>query len=276
MGHHVGYDSTSQFSREYRRQFGLPPGRDAARLRAGGDQAGPMHEMSVPTAAAVRSACYVGSACRARGPGTLGAPRPGGDRAACSGRGRARPLGWTTATSSSPSASTPRAIRRNRGFHAECCDGGRTSAHLARFVSLISGSRTRPAGASHSGSGFLETRRTMRGIGANCAACTSPIDAASVVERLPEPLMWWVRRRTDQAVALFDELEAEELAFAAAACRQNAELEALPGAVASSPRMLAPIELTVPTRYGRVPKGRIPAGGCGSPLHGLCRQFGSV
>jgi AraC-like DNA-binding protein len=31
----VGYDSVSQFSREYRRQFGLPPGRDAARLRAG-------------------------------------------------------------------------------------------------------------------------------------------------------------------------------------------------------------------------------------------------
>ena len=30
----VGYDSASQFSREYRRQFGLPPGRDAARLRA--------------------------------------------------------------------------------------------------------------------------------------------------------------------------------------------------------------------------------------------------
>jgi len=29
----VGYDSASQFSREYRRQFGLPPGRDAARLR---------------------------------------------------------------------------------------------------------------------------------------------------------------------------------------------------------------------------------------------------
>ena len=28
----VGYDSVSQFSREYRRQFGLPPGRDAARL----------------------------------------------------------------------------------------------------------------------------------------------------------------------------------------------------------------------------------------------------
>jgi AraC-like DNA-binding protein len=33
VGHRVGYDSTSQFSREYRRQFGLPPGRDAARLR---------------------------------------------------------------------------------------------------------------------------------------------------------------------------------------------------------------------------------------------------
>ena len=32
-GRRVGYDSTSQFSREYRRQFGLPPGRDAARLR---------------------------------------------------------------------------------------------------------------------------------------------------------------------------------------------------------------------------------------------------
>lgn len=30
----VGYESTSQFSREYRRHFGLPPGRDAARLRA--------------------------------------------------------------------------------------------------------------------------------------------------------------------------------------------------------------------------------------------------
>jgi AraC-like DNA-binding protein len=32
-GYQVGYDSASQFSREYRRQFGLPPGRDAARLR---------------------------------------------------------------------------------------------------------------------------------------------------------------------------------------------------------------------------------------------------
>jgi AraC-like DNA-binding protein len=34
IGYRVGYDSGSQFSREYRRQFGLPPGRDAARLRA--------------------------------------------------------------------------------------------------------------------------------------------------------------------------------------------------------------------------------------------------
>ncbi|WP_327368622.1 AraC family transcriptional regulator [Streptomyces sp. NBC_01217] len=29
----VGYESPSQFSREYRRQFGTPPGKDAARLR---------------------------------------------------------------------------------------------------------------------------------------------------------------------------------------------------------------------------------------------------
>lgn len=32
-GYAVGYDSPSQFSREYRRQFGTPPGRDAALLR---------------------------------------------------------------------------------------------------------------------------------------------------------------------------------------------------------------------------------------------------
>jgi len=36
IGYRVGYDSASQFSREYRRRFGLPPGRDAARLRAAG------------------------------------------------------------------------------------------------------------------------------------------------------------------------------------------------------------------------------------------------
>jgi AraC-like DNA-binding protein len=34
ISHLVGYDSTSQFSREYRRRFGSPPGRDGARLRA--------------------------------------------------------------------------------------------------------------------------------------------------------------------------------------------------------------------------------------------------
>ena len=34
VGHTVGYGSVSQFTREYRRLFGEPPGRDAARLRA--------------------------------------------------------------------------------------------------------------------------------------------------------------------------------------------------------------------------------------------------
>lgn len=34
VGHVVGYDSPSQFNREYRRLFGAPPGQDAARLRA--------------------------------------------------------------------------------------------------------------------------------------------------------------------------------------------------------------------------------------------------
>ncbi|ACI50561.1 transcriptional regulator, AraC family [Gluconacetobacter diazotrophicus PA1 5] len=33
IGFVVGYDSPSQFSREYRRMFGVPPARDAARLR---------------------------------------------------------------------------------------------------------------------------------------------------------------------------------------------------------------------------------------------------
>jgi AraC-like DNA-binding protein len=33
VGFAVGYDSASQFSREYSRMFGAPPGRDAARLR---------------------------------------------------------------------------------------------------------------------------------------------------------------------------------------------------------------------------------------------------
>lgn len=39
IGFSVGYDSPSQFSREYSRQFGQPPGRDLARLRALGPQA---------------------------------------------------------------------------------------------------------------------------------------------------------------------------------------------------------------------------------------------
>ncbi len=33
IGHVIGYDSPSQFSREYRRAFGAPPGRDAQRLK---------------------------------------------------------------------------------------------------------------------------------------------------------------------------------------------------------------------------------------------------
>lgn len=36
VGFRVGYDSPSQFSREYSRLFGAPPGRDAARLRTAG------------------------------------------------------------------------------------------------------------------------------------------------------------------------------------------------------------------------------------------------
>jgi AraC-like DNA-binding protein len=34
VGHIVGYDSPTQFNREYRRLFGAPPGQDATRLRA--------------------------------------------------------------------------------------------------------------------------------------------------------------------------------------------------------------------------------------------------
>ncbi|WP_066898327.1 AraC family transcriptional regulator [Mycolicibacterium houstonense] len=36
IGHRVGYDSPSQFNREYRRMFGAPPGQDAARMRTAG------------------------------------------------------------------------------------------------------------------------------------------------------------------------------------------------------------------------------------------------
>ena len=35
VGQRVGYDNPSQFSREYRRQFGAPPSVDAVRLRSG-------------------------------------------------------------------------------------------------------------------------------------------------------------------------------------------------------------------------------------------------
>jgi AraC-like DNA-binding protein len=36
IGYRVGYESASQFSREYRKTFGTSPGRDAVRLSAGG------------------------------------------------------------------------------------------------------------------------------------------------------------------------------------------------------------------------------------------------
>jgi AraC-like DNA-binding protein len=39
VGSRVGYDSPSQFSREYRRQFGAPPSLDAARMRGGASPA---------------------------------------------------------------------------------------------------------------------------------------------------------------------------------------------------------------------------------------------
>lgn len=38
VGHAVGYDSPSQFNREYRRLFGVPPGRDAVRMRQAPDR----------------------------------------------------------------------------------------------------------------------------------------------------------------------------------------------------------------------------------------------
>ena len=37
VGNRVGYDSPSQFSREYRRQFGVAPSHDAVRIRGGAD-----------------------------------------------------------------------------------------------------------------------------------------------------------------------------------------------------------------------------------------------
>lgn len=35
VAHEVGYESATQFSREYARAFGLPPARDAAKLKRG-------------------------------------------------------------------------------------------------------------------------------------------------------------------------------------------------------------------------------------------------
>jgi transcriptional regulator GlxA family with amidase domain len=43
VGHDVGYASPSQFSREYRRMFGRPPGQDVAALR---ERAGAAADMS--------------------------------------------------------------------------------------------------------------------------------------------------------------------------------------------------------------------------------------
>jgi transcriptional regulator GlxA family with amidase domain len=43
VGHLVGYDSPSQFNREYRRLFGAPPGQDAMRLRAAAGPRGIRH-----------------------------------------------------------------------------------------------------------------------------------------------------------------------------------------------------------------------------------------
>jgi AraC-like DNA-binding protein len=45
VGHLVGYDSPTQFSREYRRLFGAPPGQDAAGLRA---RSGPTQARRLP------------------------------------------------------------------------------------------------------------------------------------------------------------------------------------------------------------------------------------
>jgi transcriptional regulator GlxA family with amidase domain len=39
IGHAVGYDSPSQFSREYKRAYGSPPGQDARELRAASSKA---------------------------------------------------------------------------------------------------------------------------------------------------------------------------------------------------------------------------------------------
>ena len=40
VGFTVGYESASQFSREYSRMFGAPPGKDVARLKSGANSEG--------------------------------------------------------------------------------------------------------------------------------------------------------------------------------------------------------------------------------------------
>jgi methylphosphotriester-DNA--protein-cysteine methyltransferase len=45
VGYAVGYDSPSQFSREYRRLFGAPPGWDTARLQETSLSASPVYNL---------------------------------------------------------------------------------------------------------------------------------------------------------------------------------------------------------------------------------------
>lgn len=56
---------------------------------------------------------------------------------------------------------------------------------------------------------------------------SSPIAVATVSELLPEPHQPWVRRMTEQAVDLFESIEAEEPAFTGAAARLKEDLQAL-------------------------------------------------
>jgi len=58
----VGYESPSQFSREYRRRFGLPPSEDVARLNGLADSATPSLPLSDPINACVSDQMTKGSA----------------------------------------------------------------------------------------------------------------------------------------------------------------------------------------------------------------------
>lgn len=46
IAHNVGYDSPSQFNREYRRLFGMPPGQDRVRLRSAGAAWSPVERLA--------------------------------------------------------------------------------------------------------------------------------------------------------------------------------------------------------------------------------------